>query len=142
MAPSRGVSSRTWPPFGAAFFLGLRQELLGGRLTAGESHPRAADETGGEAAKAVFAMAKARGLCHPPLVEIERAADFDLERMHARLRLSIEIGGVPSGIGGVTGDGKAQLGQGALSIDDQLRRSGFTVTVPDHDVGAARCWRH
>src|SRR5947208_6855714 len=114
MAPSRGVSSLTRPPFGAAFFLGLGRELLGSRLTAGESHPRAADETGGEAPKPVFAMAEARGLCHPPLVKIERAAHLDLERMHAGLGLSIEIGGVPSGIGGVAGDGKAQLGQRAL----------------------------
>src|ERR1700682_445579 len=86
LGPARGVSSLTWPPFGAAIFLGcegLRAcGLLGGRLAAGETHPGTADKAGHEVAKAVLAMAKAGGLGHPALVEIERAVDLDLEGMH------------------------------------------------------------
>src|SRR5258706_11640994 len=74
-------------------FLGLERlgRLLGGRLPAGERHPRAANQAGNKAAKAVLAMAEPRGLCHPAFVEIERAVYFDLKRMHPRFGLSIEI---------------------------------------------------
>src|SRR5258705_791827 len=87
-------------------------------------------------------MAEANGLGHPAFVKIKRAADLDLERMDAGFGLSVEMGGVSPGIRRVAGDGKAQLGQGPLRIDNQLRRGSFTVAVPYDDVGAARGGRH
>src|SRR5258705_5655029 len=87
-------------------------------------------------------MAEANGFGHPAFVKIKRGAELDLERMAAGFGLSVEMGGVSPGIRRVAGDGKAQLGQGPLRIDNQLRRGSFTVTVPYDDVGAARGGRH
>src|ERR1700682_358638 len=141
LGPSRGVSSLTWPPFGAAIFLegkGVWARLFGGGLSAGQSHTRPAHQAGDKTAKPVLAMGKAGGLGHPGLVQIKRAVDFNLEGMHPGFGFSVEIGSVSSGIGCVAGNGKAQFGEGALGIHDQLGRGGLAVAIPYDNVGAAR----
>src|SRR5207237_4411832 len=92
-APSRGVSSQNLAALRGGHF------LFGG--CPAWSFPTPFDEGAGEAAKPVFAMFEIAVLFHFPFVKIQRAADLDLQSMHARFRLAIEIGRAAAAFGAI-----------------------------------------